>query len=385
MVVNFQVSQEEEAEKKNIDSKNNKKGTGIIEKINDFLLTLSKVSLKEKLFFAQHLRLMLKSGISLSKAAKTLSKQTSNKYFAKILDDVAESVEKGASFSESIKPHRKVFGDVFISMIQAGEVSGKLEEVLDQIFIQMKKEHTLMSKVKGALTYPAVILFAMTVIGTFMFTVIVPKITASFTEMHADLPLPTIIIIKLSNALQKHGLVSAIIVIIFVISFFKIIKTKKGKYYFDLFLLKMPIIAPIMKKINLARFARNISSLLKTDIMIIKAFQITADVLGNVHYKNALLDMSQKIKKGDKLSEVVETYPHLFSPIVAQMIAVGEETGELDSILIELAEFYEEEVDQIMDNLPSIIEPLLILVLGVAVGGVAVAIIMPMYTLGDAM
>jgi len=381
MVVNFQKNEDSEDSKQS--AKQGQKA--VLDKINDFLLTLSRVSLKEKLFFVQHLSLMLKSGISLSRAGKTLAKQTSNKYFAKVLTDMSDSVEKGSSFSESVEPHRKVFGDLFISMIQAGEVSGKLEEVLGQLFIQMKKEHTLISKVKGALTYPLVILFAMVIIGTFMFVVIVPKITASFIEMGTELPLPTKIIIKISDAFQHHGLLSAVAAFVFVISFFKIIKTKKGKYIFDLFLLKMPIISPIVKKINLARFSRNISSLLKTDIMIVKAFHITADVLSNTHYKHALRDMSQKIKKGDKLSEVVESYPNLFTPIVAQMIAVGEETGELDNILIELAEFYEEEVDQIMENLPSIIEPLLILFLGTAVGGVAVAIIMPMYSLTDAM
>jgi type IV pilus assembly protein PilC len=143
----------------------------------------------------------------------------------------------------------------------------------------------------------------------------------------------------------------------------------------------MPVFGPIIKKINLARFARNISSLLKTDIMIIKTFQITANVLGNLHYRKALLDMAQKIKQGGKLSDVINSYPKLFTPVVAQMVAIGEDTGELDSILVELADFYEEEVDQIMENLPAIIEPLLILVLGLGVGGVAVAIIMPMYSI----
>lgn len=388
MVVNFQQTSPSPEENQNTvpkEGNSQEKSKELVEKINDFLLKLSKVSLKEKLFFVQHLGLMLKSGISLSRAAKTLAQQTTNKYFKKVLNDVAESVEKGSSFSESIEPHKKIFGDMFISMVQAGEVSGKLEEVLDQLFIQMKKEHTLISKVKGALTYPIVILFAMAIIGTFMFVVIVPKITASFITLDAELPLPTIIIIKISDAFQHHGAITAVVVFISIVSFLKIIKTKKGKYYFDFVLLKMPIISPIVKKINLARFSRNISSLLKTDIMIIKAFQITADVLGNDHYKGALMDMSYKIKKGEKLSEVVESYPSLFSPIVAQMISVGEETGELDNILIELAEFYEEEVDQIMENLPSIIEPLLILVLGTAVGGIAVAIIMPMYSLTEAM
>jgi type IV pilus assembly protein PilC len=285
--------------------------------------------------------------------------------------------------SDALRPHKKIFGEMFISMIEAGEISGKLEDVLGELFIQMKKEHKLISKVKGALTYPVVIIVVMLGIGVFLLTFIVPKITGMFEEMNAELPLPTKILIGISDTLAENGLVSFIVFVLVVSLFIKFIKTSKGKYYFQLFLLKLPIMGPIIKKINLARFSRNISSLLQTDIMIIKTFQITANVLGNVHYKKALNDMSERIKEGGKISDVINSYPKLFTPVVAQMVSVGEETGELDNILIELAEFYEEEVDQIMENLPSIIEPLLILVLGVGVGGVAVAIIMPMYSLSS--
>lgn len=355
-----------------------------VEKIDNFLLKLSRVSLKEKLFFVQHLGLMLKSGISLSVALKTLSNQTKNKYFQYVLSDMSSRVERGESFADALAKYPKVFGELFVSMVEAGEMSGKLEDVLNQIFLQMKKEHALISKVKGALTYPAVIVMAMFGIGIFMMVMVVPKITGMFSQMDAELPVATKILIGVSDAITENGLLTLIVFIVSVLVLVKVLKTYKGKYIFQAMLLKFPIIGPIVKKINLARFARNISSLLKTDIMIIKTFQITASVLGNLHYRKALEDMAQKIKKGGKLNEVIKAYPHLFTPVVAQMVAIGEETGELDSILVELAEFYEEEVDQIMENLPSIIEPLLILVLGVGVGGVAVAILMPMYSLTSA-
>ncbi|MEA1963328.1 MAG: type II secretion system F family protein [Patescibacteria group bacterium] len=380
MPVNFSKKQIKNTENSTGDIEENK---SIIEKINGFLLTLSCVPLKEKLFFVQHLGVMLKSGISLSIALKTLAKQTENKYFKKILTDTGEQVEKGKSFTEALTPHKKIFGELFVSMVEAGELSGKLEDVLSQLYLQMKKDHKLRSKIKGALTYPVIILIAMFGIGTFMIVFIIPKITDMFAEMDTELPLPTKILIGVSDAIVNNGLLSLAIFIIVVISFIKTIKTYKGKYIFQAMLLKMPIFSTIIKKINLARFARNISSLLKTDIMIIKTFQITANVLGNLHYREALLDMAQKIKQGGKLSEAIDSYPKLFTPVVAQMIAVGEETGELDNILVELAEFYEEEVDQVMENLPAIIEPLLILVLGFGVGGVAIAIIMPMYSITE--
>ena len=382
MTVNFS---EDQLRSKEVGKKKEKEKKSILDKINKYLLTLSRVPLKEKLFFVQHLSIMLRAGISLSKALKTISNSSANKYFQAVLFDVADQVEKGSGFSESLRKYDNVFGEMFVSMIDAGELSGKLEEVLHELFIQMKKEHALISKVKGALTYPAVIIMAMLGIGTFMLVFIVPKITAMFDDLEAELPLPTKILISVSDALLENGILSIILLIVFVFASYKILKTYKGKFYFQLFLLKAPVIGPIIKKINLARFARNISSLLKTDIMIIKCFQITANVLGNLHYRKALEEMAVQIKKGTNINEIASQYPKLFPPMVVQMISIGEETGEIDTILMELAEFYEEEVNQVMENLPAIIEPLLILGLGVGVGGVAVAIIMPMYSLTSAM
>jgi len=355
-----------------------------VNKINLFLQKLTSVPLAEKLFFIQHLGIMLKAGISLSTALKTLAKQTTNKRFARIIADISRNVEKGVSFTESLKPHEKIFGQLFINMIESGEISGKLEEVLKRLYIQFKKNHELVSKVKGALIYPIVILIAMSGIGTFMMIAVVPKITAMFKDFNAELPLATKLLIKFSDSLVANGLLYLVALIVVILTIVQLIKTKRGRYAFHGLLLKLPIFSPIIKKINLARFARTTSSLLKTDIMIIKSFQIAANVLGNVHYRQALMEMSDKIKKGGTINEVVANYPKLFPPVVAQMIAVGEDTGELDYILEELAEFYEGEIDQTMNNLPAIIEPILILALGLVVGGMAVAVIMPMYSLTSA-
>ncbi|PIV50245.1 hypothetical protein CO115_05245 [Candidatus Falkowbacteria bacterium CG_4_9_14_3_um_filter_36_9] len=356
----------------------------IIKKINLYLNKFSGVPLREKLFFIQHLGIMLKAGISMSTAINTLSQESENKYFKKILIDIANSVTKGTSLSASLKPYSHIFGELFISMIDAGELSGKLEEVLAQLYIQLKKQHELISKVKGAMTYPAVIIVAMMGIGTFMLVFVVPKITSMFADFNAELPLPTKILISVSNTLVTHGLIVLFILILFIFMIVKILKTYKGKYYMQALLLKTPIFSSIIKKINLAKFARTISSLLKTDIMIIKTFKITGNVMGNLHYRKALMDMAEKIKKGGQINEVIKNYPKLFPPIVVQMVTIGEQTGELDNILLELAEFYENEVDQTMNNLPSIIEPILILFLGCAVGAMAVAIVMPMYSITTA-
>lgn len=361
-----------------------KTSRGTMTRINNFLEKFSRIPVSEKLFFVQHLGIMLKAGISLSTALKTLSKQTSNKKFSGIIGDICKNVEKGVSFTESLKPHEKIFGQLFVSMVESGEISGKLEEVLKRLYIQFKKSHELVSKVRGALTYPIVILVAMSGIGIFMMLAVIPKITGMFKDFNAELPMATKLLIKFSDSLVANGPLYLASLIVLVLLLAQFVKTKQGTYIFHGLLLKLPVFAPIIKKINLARFSRTISSLLKTDIMLVKSFQITANVLGNVYYKDALNEMSNKVKKGGAIHEIIANYEKLFPPVVAQMIAVGEETGELDFILEELAEFYEGEIDQTMNNLPSIIEPILILVLGLVVGGMAVAVIMPMYTLTSA-
>ncbi|MEI8361053.1 MAG: type II secretion system F family protein [bacterium] len=354
-------------------------------KIDLFLMNMSSVPTSELLFFVRNLGIMLKAGVSLVASLTTLAKQTDHPKFKLIITDVSHSVEKGSSFADSLRLHNKTFDDLFINMIEAGEISGRLESVFAELYLQMKKRYQLISKIKGALTYPIVILVAMTGIGTFMMAFIVPKITAMFKEFNAELPIATRILIIISDALAQHGILVLIFTVIFIWIAIRVIKTPNGTFYSQLFLLKMPVFGPIIKKINLAKFSRTISALLKTDIMIIKCFQITASTLGNVHYRLSLEETAERIKKGVPIHEVLSQYPNLYSPLVIQMVAIGEQTGEVDSILGELADFYEDEVDQIMESLPSIIEPILILVMGIAVGGIAIAIMMPMYSLSSAM
>lgn len=351
------------------------------EKFNFFILRLFKVPLKEKLFFARHLGVMLKAGIPLLMSLKTLSSQTKNKLFSLVLKDVAVRVERGSTLTDSLRPHIKTFGELFINMIEAGELSGKLEDVLDRLFLQMKKQHELVSKVKGAMTYPAVIIVAMIGISTFMMVFVVPKIIGIFKEYSAELPLPTKILIFVSEIIINNGQLVGLGLAVIILILVRALQTKRGKYLFQAIILKTPIISPIVKKINLARFARTVSSLLQTDIMIIKTFQITANVLGNLHYREALLEAGENIRKGSMINDAIKKHPDLFPPVITQMVTVGEQTGELDNILQELADFYEDEVDKIMENLPSIIEPILILILGLGVGLMAAAIIMPMYSL----
>jgi len=355
-----------------------------LKKVDDFLARWQHVSSSEKIFFVQQLGVMIKSGISLAKALEILAKQTSNKHMQQIILKVHEQTLKGTTLATALKPYKKIFGELFINMVEAGEKSGTLEEVLKQIFLQLKKNHKLMSKIRGALTYPAIILLAMGSIGTGVMIFVVPKFISIFEQVNVELPLMTQILIAVSNYISTNGYMVVIIILVAVAVWIQFMRTAIGKKTFHFTILKIPIISGIIKKINLARFARTMSSLLKTDIKIMDSFHITANTLNNVYYKKSLMEAAEQIEKGKEIHTVLAQYPNLYTNVIIQMIAIGEESGELDNILFEIADFYEEEVQQIMDTLPTIIEPLIILLLAVVIGGMAIAIIMPMYSLTNA-
>jgi type II secretory pathway component PulF len=349
--------------------------------LEDIWFDIQGVSIREKLIFIQNLSVMIKSGIPVLASFRTLAEQAESKVFARIIRQVALKLEQGSSLSDALKLYPRVFNELFVNMIGSGEVSGKLEDVLRQLYLQTKKQYELTSRIKSALTYPVIVVVAMIGIGIFMMVFVVPKISSAFIESDVTLPLSTQILISISNFLVNDWVVALTGAIIVVGAIWKTLSTKKGQFAFQAIILRMPIISPIIKKINLARFSRTISSLLKTDIMIVNAFNITANVVSNLHYRKAIVEIGEQIKKGGQINEIIKKYPQFFPPMVIQMITIGEQTGELSNILSDLAEFYEGEVDQIMQNLPSIIEPILILALGVGVGAIAIAVIMPMYDL----
>ncbi len=351
------------------------------EKIDNRLIKWQKIPADEKIFFVQHLRVMIKAGVPFAEAMEVLAQQTANKHLQQVLKTIQEGIEKGETFSAGLKKFPKVFNELFVNMIEAGEASGRIEEALERLYGQIKKDHDIKSKIKGAMIYPSVVLCAMVLIGGLMVVFVIPKITAVFKNSNVPLPLTTRILMGTSAFVRHHGIITILSIIAVVYSFIWIIRTKKGKYYFHSFLLSAPIIGKIIKKINIARFSRTLSSLLATDIPIERTLKITARVLGNVRYKEAVFQASEEIVKGVNIADTLKKYPRIFSPVVTEMIMIGEKTGSLDNVLEEMATFYEEEVSQTMKNLPSIIEPILILLLGMGVGFIAVSVIMPMYSL----
>ncbi len=351
----------------------------------NFFKNLSKkwgwISLVDKMVFSRHLAVMVEAGLSLNQALKILSEQNKNPKFKKIIDQIEISVRGGKSFSDSLAEYPKTFNGIYINMVKVGEASGNLSEVLKLLAQQMKKDHELISRVKGAMIYPAVIITAMIGIGILMMIMVVPKLTEVFTEMNIELPLSTRIIIGISNFLEHNWIWGIIILITSIVLIKFLIKIKQVKKILHKIYLYLPILGSLIQKVNSARFSRTISSLIESGVSIVESLKIVAEILNNIHFKEALLNSAQEVQKGKELSKALDSYRNLYTPMVIQMIGVGEETGNLSEVLKTLADFYEEEIDNTTKNLSSVIEPIIMIIIGGAVGFFAISMMQPMYSM----
>lgn len=344
---------------------------------------LIRIPFTEKTLFVHNLHIMAKAGLSIVDALRILSEQMSSKKLKKTIAAVKAQVEKGQQLSEALADYPIIFPPIYVSMIAAGETAGKMEEALEQVTGQMKKSHELTSRIQGAMIYPGVVVTAMIAIGLEMTMFVLPKIIVMFDDFHADLPLATVILIAVVKFMENYGLFVIIGIAALIVFLVWLNRWPAVKRQVHAFNLRLPIAGSVIKKINLARFTMTLSSLLKSTIPIIDAVRITSSVETNVRYREDLLAAAEYIKKGEPLSETLARYPRHFTPMVVQMIMVGEQTGELEHMLAELSGYYGDEVDQTMKNFSTIIEPVIILILGLAVAGIAVAVIMPMYSLAQ--
>ncbi len=345
----------------------------------------NKVSLADKIFLSKNLAMMLSGGVSLSRTLKTLSVQSKNEKLKSVLLDIREEVSKGKSLSESMEDHSDIFSKVFRSMIQIAEETGTIEETLKTLTEQLEKEHQIKSEVKGALIYPTVIVCTMVVIGIVMLTVVVPVLSDTFDALQADLPFTTRFVIAFGNLLAENWyLLPFLLLLIFIIGKM-VFKTRKGKRSLDRLILKTPLISKLVKKRNSAYTARTLNSLLSSGVSIIKALEIIEENLSNTYFKEALSDSSEKIKRGSNISESLKPYSNLFSVVLIQMIEVGEETGRTAEALSTTAEFLEEEVFNTTKNMASLLEPILMVVIGVSIGFFALSMLQPMYSILEAL
>lgn len=324
---------------------------------------------------------MIGAGLPLPRALKTLAEQSKNKKFKNALKGIQEELMRGKSFSQSLSLYPDVFSELFQNMIKVGEEAGTLEEVLKVLTEQMEREYELKSKIMGALLYPAVIVSAMVAIGILMLVMVVPKLAQTFVELKIELPATTKFVIFLGNFLSQKWYFAVLLIIVLLILFRTGLRTKSGKKTIDALSLRIPIISGIARKINSAYTTRTLGSLVASGVPIVRSLEIVSRTLGNSFFREAIAQAAEKVKKGEKLADALKPYQNLYPSLVIQMVEVGEETGETASMLVKLADFYEEEVSSQTKNLAAVIEPILMLMVGAVVGFFAISMVQPMYSM----
>jgi type IV pilus assembly protein PilC len=344
-------------------------------------LPLGGVSLTDKMMFTKNLEVMISSGLPLTRALNILSNQAKNKKLKNALLDIRERVNKGKTFSESLAQYPDIFSDLFQNMIKVGEESGTLEDVLKMLSLQLEREHDLRSKVTGAMIYPAVVISAMIGVGILMLVMVVPQIAATFEELNVELPATTQFIITVGVFLAERWYLLIVGFILLVITFSWVSKTERGEEVIDALLLRIPVISSIVRQSNAAVTVRTLSSLISAGVPIVISLGIVSGTLGNIYFKRAMADASERVRKGAKLSEVLKSYEGIFPLSVIQMIEVGEETGQTSKVLARLADFFEEEVGAAAKNLVSLVEPIIMIIIGAAIGFFAVSMVQPMYSM----
>lgn len=350
--------------------------------ISGFFRLWEGVSGKEFVIFSRQLAVTVEAKVPILAALKGIIEQTENPYFANILSTVLSDVDEGKSLSDSLRKHPEVFSDVYVNMIQAGEVSGNLQQSLESIADNIEKNYVLTQKIKGVLYYPIFILSAFFIVGFLMITLVIPKLTEMLKETNAKLPVTTKMLIATGDFMQHYWWAVIIAIIAAIVGLVYYINTDDGKKEFDVIKLKIPLVGKVLRYIYLARFAENLSTLVRSGIPIVSALQITGRVVGNSVFENHIAEAAEKVKTGGSMSEVLSKKKD-FPAIMTQMVKVGEDTGKLDSTLDTMAKFFSREADQIVSNLSTIIEPVLIVILGIGVGTLVFSIIIPIYNIAQ--
>ncbi len=342
-----------------------------------------RVKIAELIILTKNLSGMLKAGLSLYRALLVLEKQTKNKSLNKILVAISNDINSGDTLSLAFSKFPNTFSKLFVSMTRAGEESGNLAGALTEVGMNLEKAHSLTKKVKGALMYPSVIFSAMIVLGILMFAFVVPTLASTFKELGVVLPPSTRALIFFGNFFSENLLLTFAILALFVFGLVTLLRAKFMDKYVDFTILHLPIVNNLVKEINTARTARTMSSLLLSGVSIVRAVEITEDVVQNVYYKNVLKETKKVLEKGAPFSSVFVDNPNLYPVMMSEMIQVGEETGKLSDMLLQVAMFYEEEVENKTKNLSTIIEPFLMIVIGAGVGFFAISMISPLYSILD--
>lgn len=332
-----------------------------------------------KVTFAKHMSLMIRAGLPLDEAVRVLADQAKGR-FRHDLQSVLKAVESGRALSEAFAEHPRTFSELTVAATRAGEASGTLEENLDSLAEQMTKNYELVRKIRGAMLYPILVLVAALAVGIGLSVFVLPRIIALFESITVTLPLGTRILLAFSRFVVAHGQAALLVAVVGLVSIYEILRLKAVRPFTDTVLLHLPVFGKMARNYNLGMAARTMATLLRSGLAIGDAFQVTANTLDNVPYKRALLKVREGTERGVPASSVLEEYEKLFPAIASRMIAVGERTGKLEETYKYLAEFYEDEVDVSTKNLSTLIEPVLLIVIGLAVAFIAISIISPIYS-----
>lgn len=339
-----------------------------------------KIKSRDVIFFTRQLSTMLSSGLTLTQSLSILKNQVHKQNMLSLIEGIITNIEEGKSFSETLALYPNIFSPVYISLIRASETAGLLDKVMLRLSESLEKRDILQSKIKGALVYPIIVIILMIIVTLIMMLFVVPQLSTLYTSMNIQMPLPTVIIISLSEFVSKYILYIIIVTAILILYFNKWRVSEKGKKIYDSLLLKLPIFGKLIQFSLLTEFARTFGLLVGTGALIIEALQKSADVMGNVIYKNAVINVAHNVEKGVSIGDAMSMDP-LFPPILVEMVKVGEKTGKLDDSLMRVSDYFEREDEQIVKTLTSAMEPFIMVMLAIGVGFLIISIITPIYNL----
>jgi type IV pilus assembly protein PilC len=337
-----------------------------------------RVKLKDVAVFSRQFATMINSGLSLIRALNILGEQTENKKLSEVVTEVRLDVEKGASLSQAIGRHPKVFNRLYVAMVRAGETGGVLDRVLLQLADIIEKQVELKRKIKSAMTYPVAVLVLVLLIVTAMLIFVVPTFETLYSDLGGVLPLPTRLLLAVSRIATKWAPIIIILEMAGAYAFKRWIQSETGRAKWDKFKLKVPVFGKLVHKTAMTRFARTLAVLLRSGVPILESLEITSETVNNTVVSKAVKETQEAVKRGESIAAPLERHA-IFPPMVVQMLAVGEETGQVDTMLEKVSDFYDQEIEATVDALTSLLEPLLIVVMGGAVGGMVVALYMPMF------
>jgi type IV pilus assembly protein PilC len=337
-----------------------------------------KVTTKDLVVFTRQFATMIDAGLALVQCLDILSRQQSNKMFKEVLVSVKERVESGSTFAEALKKHPKIFDELFVNLVAAGEIGGILDTILNRLAAYLEKAHKLKKKVKGAMTYPVTVVGIAVVVIAVILVFVIPAFEKMFADFGGVLPLPTRVVIGISNFIQSW--IFAILGGLFlgVFAFKRFYATPKGRALIDAYSLKLPVFGILLRKVAVAKFSRTLGTMISSGVPILDGLDIVAKTAGNKTVENAIMKVRKSISEGKTIAEPLEK-TGVFPPMVCQMIAVGEQSGSIDGMLNKIADFYDDEVDDAVSNLTAMMEPMLMLFLGTTVGGLVIAMYLPIF------